>query len=285
MVMLVCAAILLAVNFALTKCYQKIGSGSTYELLMFNALSGVFTAVIFFVASGFKVHFNLFSLLMSFLGALLVFLYKMIGFKIMDKGKISIYTMFLMAGGMILPYLYGVLFLQEEITLLKIIGLVVIILSLVISNLEEMKLDFKMIVMCILVFLLNGCVSIVLKAHQINENAVPTNDFVVVNSLFSALAGYILAFVYREKDAKNEQKKSKLKQILIVLLVAVSGGVSSFLQLKGAENLPASVLYPVITGGTVIFTALAGRIFFKEKGSLKLNVGLALCFLGTCMFL
>ena len=283
--MLILAAVLLAMNFALTKFYQKNGNNTNYEILIFNAITATFSGLIFFGINGFKVDFKTFSVCMSALFTMLVFTYQIIGFKIMARGKIAIYTMFLMSGGMILPYLWGVFFLEEEISLLRSLGLIVILLSLLVSNLDEMKLDFKLFIMCAAVFVLNGFVSIISKTHQINDNAVSTNDFVIINNLFSALSGYLIAFSCRKTAESKKRQPIRLKHIIIIFMVAATSGISSFLQLKGAQNIPASVLYPVITGGTVLFTAIAGRIFFKEKGSLKLNIGLVMCFVGTCMFL
>lgn len=41
--------------------------------------------------------------------------------------------------------------------------------------------------------------------------------------------------------------------------------ISYMLQLIGAESLPASVLYPFITGGSIILTSFAGVAFLKRK--------------------
>ena len=57
------------------------------------------------------------------------------------------------------------------------------------------------------------------------------------------------------------------------------------LQLLGEKTLPATVLYPFITGGSIVFSSLAGVIFFKEKLSAKLIISVMLCFAGTVMFL
>lgn len=62
------------------------------------------------------------------------------------------------------------------------------------------------------------------------------------------------------------------------------GGASYFLQLYVAKSLPATVLYPFITGGSIVFSALIGAVLFKEKLSGKLITSVVLCFVGTIMF-
>ena len=49
------------------------------------------------------------------------------------------------------------------------------------------------------------------------------------------------------------------------LLSAAIGGMSYIIQLYGAKSLPATVLYPFITGGRIVFSALTGAAVFKEK--------------------
>ena len=76
-----------------------------------------------------------------------------------------------------------------------------------------------------------------------------------------------------------------IEGIYIFLGCALVGGISYLLQLIGAQNLPATILYPFITGGCIIVTALAGWLLYHEKLSKQTILGIALCFAGTCMFL
>jgi multidrug transporter EmrE-like cation transporter len=57
------------------------------------------------------------------------------------------------------------------------------------------------------------------------------------------------------------------------------------LQLFGAASLPATVLYPFVTGGSIVLSSLAGIIFFKDKLSKNVIASIILCFLGTILFL
>jgi multidrug transporter EmrE-like cation transporter len=76
-----------------------------------------------------------------------------------------------------------------------------------------------------------------------------------------------------------------LLPILIILLSTVISNASYFLQLEGAKGLPASVLYPMITGGSVVLSGIFALVFFGEKLSKREWISIALCLAGTCMFL
>jgi drug/metabolite transporter (DMT)-like permease len=45
------------------------------------------------------------------------------------------------------------------------------------------------------------------------------------------------------------------------------------------------VLYPIVTGGSIIFTVAVGWIFLKEKPTKQLLLGVIACVAGTCLFL
>ena len=80
--------------------------------LKFNALSGILTVIVFFALSGFRFEFSLFSLIMAFAMATCAALYSLISFRVLKAGNMSVYSMFLMSGGMILPYFFGLAFLE-----------------------------------------------------------------------------------------------------------------------------------------------------------------------------
>lgn len=173
--------------------------------------------------------------------------YNIIGFRILKQGSLAVYSLFLMTGGMVLPYIWGV-------------------------------------------FFLNGSVSIISKMHQIEteHRCVSTLEFVILSGIFKFLIAGTLFAIFKVKNGQRVQYNGKSgisKPLLVITVSAVIGGCSYFLQLNGAKSLPATVLYPFITGGSIVFSALTDVLLFKTKVSKKLCVSMALCFVGTVMFL
>ncbi|MBE7036108.1 MAG: EamA family transporter [Clostridia bacterium] len=287
-ILIIMADLLLAANFVFQKRYQKLFGTSLKAGLVYNALMGVFSAVMFLCINRFEIRITGFSFLMAVIFATVVMLYIFVGFKLMEKGSMSIYTLFLMAGGMTVPYVWGVLFLDEKLTLIRTIGLLAIIAAIGISNSGAKKTDKKQIIMCVAVFLLNGVASVTSKMHQINpvSQVVTSPDFAFLVMVVKAVMCSIILFINRKQFAGDDRKISQVKTILpIVLLAAMTDGLSYMLQLIGATQLPATVLYPMVTGGSVILTSLAGVIVFKEKLSARQWIGVAICFMGTLFFL
>ena len=279
---------MLAANFILQKKYQKTAGTSIKAGLLYNALTGAFSAIMFLIINRFEIKLTGFSVLMAAIFATVVMLYIFIGFKIMEKGNMSLYTLFLMSGGMTVPYIFGVLFLNEELTLLRTLGLVAIIAAIAISNSGEGKPDKKQLMLCLAVFILNGVSSVTSKVHQISpaSETVTSPDFAFIVMMFKAIICSVVLLVSRKRMTTNKAEKLPIKPIiLIVLLAAVSDGLTYMLQLIGATTLPATVLYPFVTGGSVILTSFAGVFVFKEKLSARQLAGIAICFVGTLLFL
>lgn len=287
--MLIFAALLLGINFAINKQYQKSYGASLYAALFFNMLLGFSTMAIFLIFKGFKIDFSVYSSVMAAIEETLVICYTILGFKILKSlGSMAMYTLSLMSGGMVLPYICGIVFLNEPFTYLRTVGLILIIASVVLANLSNLNSARKEIIMCIAVFLLNGCVSIVSKIHQTQTiyKTVSASDFVAFGGMFKFLiSGAIFLTVKNKITEKNVNMNNIPRALVIIAASAVASGFSFMLQLKGASKLPATVLYPFITGGSIIFSAIIGGVVYRERTSLRLALSLAVCFVGTLFFL
>ena len=143
-ILIIIADILLAANFVFQKKYQGTAGTSIKAGLIYNAMTGIFSALIFLIINQFQIKLTGFSVIMAAIFATVVMLYIFIGFRIMEKKNMALYTLFLMSGGMTIPYIFGVLFLDEPLTLVRTIGLLAIIVSIAVSNSGTEKPDKKL---------------------------------------------------------------------------------------------------------------------------------------------
>lgn len=312
----------IAIQFSLQKLYQ-LKCGKTFvSVVFFSMMSGIVTCLFFLCLNGFRVAYSEFSLFMSLGLAFCMVLNTVMGIWIVSLGKISVFTLFMMFGGMLIPYLYGCIFLNEALTVGSVVGMFLLVGALfmpvlqkenkaeTVSGKTKKKLFY---ILCCIVFLSNGCVSTISKVHQINQAAIPTNDFMVFLNLWVVMIGVILIVVsslvsyFKKKrevvaadcDHVNEEVVLQFTEresiqgrnyrlwfaLAIITIAALVSGTSQMLQLMGAQNIPATVLYPYITGGTVLLTSLAGYVFYKEKITWQIAVSLGLAVIGTVLFL
>ena len=289
--MTVASVALLAGDFVVNKLYQKKYGTAVETGLTFNALLGLFTAVIFYAINGFKFEFSPFSMLMAGVVALSIMSYNILGFKVLKSGSMAFYTLFLMCGGMLVPYVWGVLFLGEKLSVLHVAGLVFILSAMAITANDRKLPSRRILILCIIIFFLNGISSVAGKMHQIEKVrfCVSETEFVIATGVAKFIIASIacLAVKISKKDAHADARNSGGFGwgILLIVCSTLLSGLSYILQLNGAKHLPATVLYPIITGGTIVLSSVAGLLFFKEKVSKRLILSIVICFAGTCMFL
>lgn len=279
------STVLMALNFAVSKKYQTVEGAGMEAGLRFSAISGLIKAGVFFVLSGFQLEFSLFSLVMALAFAFFCVSYTLLGFQIMKRENMAVYMLFLMSGGMLLPYIFGVVFLNESISVFRVLGLLLILGAIAVTNRAKSRSSMGVYLLCAAVFILNGCVSIVSKCHQIDTAYTPVSStaFVMYTGICEfLLCSLALLFCTKGRGMYSFSRKSV---IWLMPLGAFINGVAYMLQLIGASTLPATVLYPIITGGGIVFVALFGRLFFKEKLTKSQIISIILCFVGTLMFL
>ena len=123
----------------------------------------------------------------------------------------------------------------------------------------------------LLTFLANGACSVIQKQHQILYPSSYSREFMFFAVLLCAIVFFAVALI-----------KMRPREILAVkgkgfgVLSGVANGLTNFLTLvlAGLEN--ASVLFPILSAGTILASLLCGKFIFKEK--LKKNHYFALIF-------
>lgn len=290
--LILAADALLAACFVFQKKYQSISGTSAGATLTFNAFVGLFTGIIFTVLGllgVFPIEFSLFSAFIAVIATVICLSYMVLGFKLLRMGNMPLYTMFLMTGGMLVPYVFGLFFLDEEFSYLRLFGIILIVAAVIISNTGAMKPTKKQLIMCCAVFLLNGLMSVSSKLHQseIAAHLDPVNSesLIILMAAVKVVLCFPIALILMKKSGRSLIGKGFSAVLPLFVLTAISDGGSYYLQLIGAKSIDAGVLYPLVTAGSIILSALFGMIAFRERPSRNQWVAMGVCLVGTCMFI
>jgi hypothetical protein len=216
----------------------------------------------------------------------------LISIKAVSLGSMAVYTLFLMLGGMLVPFIVGALFLNEEVKIVYIIATLILAVALVLPIFDknegtggDKKTFLMFLSLCIVLIFLNGANGTIGKLHQINEKqAVNTLDFLTIKYLWKTSFSFVLFLSYRSKGENKWRGLLQKNSLLNGFGYAVVHISATLLQLYCALTVDSCLMFPLVTGGTLIFTPILARILFKEKINAFVATEIAVSFVATVLF-
>ena len=307
------ACTLFSVQFIFTKLFSRGASEKTHIGIWYGCFVAVCIMLYLFPMNHFQWEFTPTAGLIALLFALCGVTINLSNIQAMRLGNMAVVTTYLLIGGMVLPFAYGVLALKEDCSPLKLIAITVLIAA-IIPNLfqgkkeNENKRSRKEIIafhaLGLIVFTLNGLISILTTIHSLHENKISSEGFTflcafcqfILTLLF--LIGYTVykrikgeknALRYVWIDVTNSALATPKKLLFLLCFVfcyaLCNGGGNIFSQESLTAGMPSSVQFPVISGAVIVFTALFGSWFFGEKISQMNALSLILSVIGSVLFM
>ena len=273
--MLVTAALLFAMQFLFNQQFQKSrGDGTDSAITLSLYLHGI-SFVIMLALNKFQLNVTWFSLLMAVLYAAVVLGYSFASLKAFKTANLSVFSIFAMLGGMLLPLAYGVIFRNEGFPITKIICVVLIGIATAMSF-EKGKKNKGNMKYYLAVFILNGTVGVISTIHQTKpELAVDSFSFMATVNICVVVACSAYHLIVNKK-----LPILKPKELGCAASYAVCNGSGNLFCLITLTALPASVQFPITTGGTMFFST-AISILRKEKPSAKTIIASLVAFAAT----
>jgi drug/metabolite transporter (DMT)-like permease len=253
---------------ATTKLFNRQSNHST----VFNAIKAC-TALIFFAliaALGFTPHLPTLWFGMGYGVCLCLSMYA--GFKALCLGPMALTSM-LVSFSVLLPVVWGVTVGDERLKPIQGIALLLLLLALFLTNADRLKSRNRQssvvnygvwLLFVSITFLCNGICSILQKQHQTLYPEQYSREFMFFAMLLCAI---IFSVVALRKIPPKDLKRVKGKRY--GALSGIANGAANLLTLilAGFEN--ASLLFPMISAGTLLASLICGRTLFKE--TLKWN--------------
>ena len=262
--------------FAMNDTYRKM-RGSSFKISFECSLIAALPNLILLLAlNGFRFECTPFSLVMAVLSALNGLAFSFCSFKALGKINLSLYSLFSMLGGMALPFVQGILFYGEQLTVAKIVCFVFIVFALL-TTLEKGERKSGTIYY-IGVFVLNGMSGVLSKIFTATD--LPKTSATGYSLLANIATLFIAVFVL----LLFRKRKTPAHTPLSVGVAAASGVVNrlaNLLLILSLVHVDASVQYPMVTGGTMIVSTAIAFMDKSRKPSKKELLSVALAFLGT----
>ena len=268
---LLAAVTMFSFQFLFNGIFEKEYGNGLRAMLVFSAGSSLVGFLILFVINGCRFEFTWFSALMAFLAALDSIGYTYFSLKSLGRINLSLYSMFSMLGGMILPSVVGILFYNEELTVGKGICYALLMLSLLLSSKKGEKKSGYIYYMG--VFVLNGMSGVL---STIFQNAPYEKTSAAGYSMLIALTALVICLVFLPFVKGSGERLTK-KAVVSMGGYGVLCRVGNYLLLIALAHLPASAQYPFVTGGVMIISTIIS-LFTKNKPSKREITGVAISF-------
>ena len=255
----------------------------------FTYSSGLcFTALLFFViSSGFKFDFRVEILPFAFGFAVSYGVATIFSFLAIRCGSLSL-TSLLVSYSLIIPTFYGLIFLDETVSPFFYFGIAALLISLFLINVKkqsadkgsenEPKITPRWLLFAALAFIGNGACSTIQTAMQtfvakeLGEGVDLKGEMMMI-ALFTVSAVFFAAALITERD---EMLPSFKKGSPFMAIGGAFNGLVNLLVMVTVKLMNPSVMFPLISAGGIVLTALVSIFFYKERLSRTQYLGFVL---------
>ncbi len=188
------------------------------------------------------------------------------------------FTILIVTSSMILPAFSGAILWQEELSLTKLLGTILMIGSAYFTAVKgNGKASVRWLVYTIATFLCTGSIGIMQKIQQNSRYAAENIPFLTI--AFVTAAAVCLGMTWstgRRSTAASGKTWEKPKKNAVISAV-VCGVCITFLNVVNlylSGVLPSAVMFPVQNGGTTILSVLSAIVIFRESLNRRRIIGL-----------
>lgn len=209
--------------------------------------------------------------------------------KAYESGQMAVANIYSTVGSIILSCLYGVVILNEKMSVFNVIAIVLMISSVILINesTESKKANYKLLLIYAVMILASSATSILSKQHQVETlySCVDTLSFsfwiaIIRTIVFLPIIPLVLP--KKEQHTKNIINKSSVFYSVIASLIS---GSCYIITLLTSKLINISIMSPLTTGLYIIVSTLLPFIAFREQLTKKQIIGAAVSFAGTMMFI
>lgn len=270
---IVCVAVVMfGLQFFCNQQYQRESGSGAASSMFFIVGSSLLGALVLWLGNGLQLAIAPFTLWMAAFTALNSIACTVCSLKALGRIDLSLYSLFSMLGGMVLPFAAGIFFYGEPMTPGKLLCLLTVAVALMLGVRRETAGGG---IYYAGIFIFNGMSGVLSKIFQA-ASCVKTDaaSYSIWSAVLSAVFAGLIWLLLKERRVRLTGRS--------VLWMGGCGAlnkVANLLLLLALARLPASVQYPMVTGGVMIVSTLLGY-FTPEKPTRRELVAVALSFLG-----
>ena len=252
------------------KIYNKTSAAP--GVYFFTALSALAAAIFFAITSG-SLNFDIGIIPYSIAFAISYTAGVVGSVMAIASGPLSL-TSLIVSFSLMLPTLYGLIFLNDPISIGLFPGLALLAASLFLINKrdKDVKINTKWVISVIFAFLGNGFCTISQKMEQLAFDGGYKNEFMIIALVITAIICFVMMMV-KERDILKVQKWDGYA---LGLFCGALNGMVNLLVMILSGLMPVSLMFPIISAGGIVATFIISQVFYKEKLSKLQLIGFIL---------
>ena len=184
-------------------------------------------------------------------------------------GALSI-TSLIISYSLMVPTVYGLIFLKDPISFGLLPGLALLAISLFLINQKntDSPITFKWIICVLIAFAGSGMCSVFQKMQQNAFDGAYKNEFMILSL---AIVVVILSILVIKKERKEIKAVAGVGWT--ALACGIANGIVNLFVMILSNIMPVSLMFPMISAGGIVITYLFSRFFYKEKLTKKQFAG------------
>ena len=226
------------------------------------------------------INISSFSLVLSVIFGFTVALTQIMQARAMGNGPTSIVSL-IYSCGFLIPIFYGLLFLQEGVSVFQWLGIVLLMgaLYLIVYKGDRKSKALAWMPFAIIAMLGSGTNAVFQKIHQLSEFKNEFQAFVACALFFSALfTGIVSLIVKRDDESKPRltKKQKILNNLVIPIGLGICVGLLNFTNLFLAGKLPSVIHFPIFNVGSMLLASLISAIIYRDMPTKRQSAGFAI---------
>ncbi len=185
---------------------------------------------------------------------------------------------------LVIPVIFGVLVYNEELGIIKIIGILLALAAVYFASIKEKQISIKRsaLILPILVFLGSGIIDTSIKYVQ--EVHISEHEFPLFSATVFAAAAFV-GIVFIGIRTFNTPLRINLRNILGGIALGIPNYFSIYYLLRALQNpsLNSASVFTINNVAIVMLSTLLGILLFREQISAKNWSGIALAIISIIL--
>lgn len=241
---------------------RKYGSRVTGGDFTFNAIMSLFATLYFIISAG-SLSFDISVIPYALLFAATCGVTMVAMLVAVREGSYALTNM-IISYSLVIPTLYGPVFLGESISGFAVAGLVILAASLYLvrgpREADAARPTVRWLVALAVAFVANGMCSVSQKLQQVGQGGLYKNEFMIVAMAALTVAFTVLALV-RELGAIRKMRLDALLPAACGLL----NGVSNHMVLVLTGMMSTAIFFPILSASSLVISFILSLTAYRER--------------------